>query len=298
MDIKQLQYFLALSKQEHMTITAEFLGISQPALSKSIRSLEKELGAELFDRHENRIRLNRNGQEFAEYAQRMIDDLNRGKRALQLTRYDFRGTIRITCHAFADCISDCVTEYMRLNPQIRFGLFQSETGDVNISDRIDFLLDGSGSRSLNREWISTPLFQEEAYLLISPRYRQYPPEIKSISPYELKEDTFISDYLPTGIIDHPDLVQRMCQSAGFQPKVVFSTDDFITKIHMVDEGLGITVLPRSCLRIAKDLSPDLQIFSIEDFPTLRTVSLLRRKDSQLSEAAMDFWEFAQDYYRE
>ena len=140
MDIKQLQYFLALARQEHMSLTAEFLDISQPALSKSIRNLEKELGVDLFDRHGNHIKLNRNGQEFSDTAARILVELERGKRSLHQSRYDFRGTVRITCHAFADAIMPCVLDYMALNPQVRVCLYQSQQGDEKIKDKIEFLL--------------------------------------------------------------------------------------------------------------------------------------------------------------
>ena len=296
MDIKQLQYFLALSRQDHMSITADFLGISQPALSKSIKNLEHELGVELFDRHENRIRLNRNGEEFAVYAQRILDDLEQARHALNTSRYDFRGNINILCHAFADGFIDCVADYMRLNPQILIRLFQSTQGDDNLDRSIDFILDGSASRLLEREWMSMPLYDDEPYILISPRYREYAADVTSLSSYDLREDTFICDFFYSELFDHADLIQLMCRSAGFQPKAVLLTDDFLSKIHMVDEGLGITVLPGSCLRVVRKLSTDMQFFAIDDFSAPRTVRLLRRKDSHLSEAAMDFWEFAREHY--
>ena len=72
-----------------------------------------------------------------------------------------------------------------------------------------------------------------------------------------REDTFICDFFYSELFTHTDLIQSMCRSAGFQPKAVLLTDDF---------------------------------------SATRTVRLLRRKGSHLSEAAMDFREYAREHY--
>ena len=66
MEIQQLQYFKTVAQLQHMTRAAEKLSISQPALSKSISNIEKELGIPLFDRQGRSIFLNRYGQLFLE----------------------------------------------------------------------------------------------------------------------------------------------------------------------------------------------------------------------------------------
>lgn len=78
MELIQIKYFLELAKREHVSATADFLEISQPALSKSIMSLEKEIGVKLFDRKGKRIYLNQHGRYFLNYAQRALEDLNKG----------------------------------------------------------------------------------------------------------------------------------------------------------------------------------------------------------------------------
>jgi len=297
MDINQLRYFSKLAQCEHMSMTADLLGISQPALSKSISHLEKEIGAELFDRQGNHIRLNRNGQEFVQHVNRILLDLDSAKKALNQSKYDFRGHIRIACRAFNDGIIDCITDYMNLNPKVQVSVYQTQRGDDNYADGIDFMLAGTNHEDkLNQEWISQPLYREEFYLLVSPRYREYPPEITSLSPADLKNDIFVSDFIVSETFASVDLLHRVCLSAGFKPQICFFTDDFNCKVHLVDEGKGITVLPQSCLRLAKRLAPDVRTFRIDDFDSTRTVSLLRRKDNRLSEAAMDFWDFVADYY--
>ncbi len=62
MELIQLLYFMEVAKYENMTLAAKKNHISQQALSKSIRKLEQELGAELFDRHNRHLSLNASGR--------------------------------------------------------------------------------------------------------------------------------------------------------------------------------------------------------------------------------------------
>ena len=61
MEIRTLRYFLAVAREENMTRAAEFLHVTQPTLSKQLKSLEDELGKKLFTRHSFSIRLTDEG---------------------------------------------------------------------------------------------------------------------------------------------------------------------------------------------------------------------------------------------
>jgi DNA-binding transcriptional LysR family regulator len=61
MEIKTLRYFLAIAREENMTRAAEILHVSQPTLSKQLKSLEDELGKKLFTRHSFSIALTEEG---------------------------------------------------------------------------------------------------------------------------------------------------------------------------------------------------------------------------------------------
>lgn len=283
-----------------MSLTAEILNISQPALSKSIRNLENELGIKLFDRVGNRIQLNQWGKEFAHYAEQSLNALQVGLHSLEQNKYDFRGKIRIVCHVFADGILDCISEYMKMNPSVRVYLFQSKSGDDHLAEGADFLLCSQGE--LQSIWdksrIAISLYQEQYYMVVSPKYRTYPPDMHAISPLSLKDDWFIGDLIFPDYFGYVDMLTHLGNSFGFIPKVRFYTEDFYSKLMMVGDGHGIAVLPGSCIRAAKKVSPDLQIFSIENFNETRTSCLTRKTDHQLSEVGIDFWSFVQDYYQQ
>lgn len=76
MNITKLEQFLLLAELQNMSKTAEILYISQSALSQSIRSLEKELGCELFLREKKRLILNRNGEFLLPQAREIVEKYN------------------------------------------------------------------------------------------------------------------------------------------------------------------------------------------------------------------------------
>jgi DNA-binding transcriptional LysR family regulator len=80
--VRELRYFLAVARELSFTQAAEDLYVSQPALSKQIRALERQLGVELFDRGPGGVRLTRAGAELVPHAERMLDTWDDAKRSL------------------------------------------------------------------------------------------------------------------------------------------------------------------------------------------------------------------------
>ena len=72
MEIKNLRYFLAVAREENMSKAAEQLHVSQPTLSKTLKSLEEELGKKLFVRHSFSISLTDEGMLLRDRAQDLV----------------------------------------------------------------------------------------------------------------------------------------------------------------------------------------------------------------------------------
>ena len=300
MDTRLLEYFLTLCEQEHISSTAAVLGISQPALSKSISKLEAEIGIKLFDRHKNHIRINDYGRIFAERARNILAELRNGIDEIHQSKYDYCGEIRIICRAFVDSINDCIIAYCKLNPRIKINITQSGDSENNFGKQPDFILTTQYDSILSTKgdlvWLPHPLLSESYRILISPRYRKYSGDVTSLSIKELEDDLFV--ILPEVTVFYTDITYKLSKAAGFSPKIICKTEDFITKMRFVDSGLGICILPECCLRIAEQISPDIQIFNIKDFNTQRTLFLLSQNESMTSECSADFLDYVKEYYRE
>jgi len=83
MELLQLKYFKTVAEMGKISAAAQALFISAPALSTSISRLEKELGVSLFDRTNNRIHLNRQGQILLRYVNQVFSSLDCAKAELR-----------------------------------------------------------------------------------------------------------------------------------------------------------------------------------------------------------------------
>ena len=83
MNTKQLQYVLALSETRNFSQVAEQLGITQPALSKQIQHIEKELGVKLFDRNHSPLTLTPAGEYFVRSAREMVYQEKQLRKAME-----------------------------------------------------------------------------------------------------------------------------------------------------------------------------------------------------------------------
>lgn len=81
-ELNQLKQLLIIEEEETLSKAAQVLFISQPALTRSMQKLEKELGVSLFNRKKNKITLNNNGKEAIKYAKKIINETNKMKNAL------------------------------------------------------------------------------------------------------------------------------------------------------------------------------------------------------------------------
>ena len=95
MNLSQLYYFSKLSELEHFSKAAKELYITQPSLSHAIKSLETELGVQLFEREGRRMRLTPFGKEFAIYVKRGLREIDKGVELAQEFNGKLGGTVNV-----------------------------------------------------------------------------------------------------------------------------------------------------------------------------------------------------------
>ncbi len=300
MELKQIEYFLQLAQMQHMSQTADYLHISQPTLSKSLASLERELGVLLFDRIGNRLRLNASGRRFYDTARHAMQQLNQAAFSAKQAMYEVSGYISILSLAFAPILTDCIDEYMELNPLVDIRLRQYNLGLDLSSVNYDFILTGSlkALDNISNSYLqfSEPLFSEGTVLVIGPSHPRFSEVEKMEEPVDL---AFFSDFsfITLEMDQHfTDYTYQICQAAGFFPKSYFHTDDFLVKMDIVRSGLAVTFLPESNVEEASLLCPGLKAVSFTPGDLRRSLFMIRKKKTLLSEASLDFWDFLLEYY--
>jgi DNA-binding transcriptional LysR family regulator len=121
MELRHLRYFVAVGEDQHYGRASRRLGVAQPALSRQIQDLEKEIGFELFDRMPRGVRLSAAGKLFLEDARRVLQELGEATaRAARVARGQ-SGTLRI---GFAENVSwhgvapDSFRRFREQNPDV------------------------------------------------------------------------------------------------------------------------------------------------------------------------------------
>jgi DNA-binding transcriptional LysR family regulator len=95
MDLRQFRYFIAVAEEGHITRAADRLGIQQPPLSRQIRSIEKELGAQLLRRKARGVEMTAAGQALFEEANAIIGQVERAKEKVRRTASGEQGRISV-----------------------------------------------------------------------------------------------------------------------------------------------------------------------------------------------------------
>src|SRR5580765_8039748 len=112
MELRHLRYFVGVGEEQHFGRAAERLHIAQPALSRQIQDLEKEIGFRLFERLPRGVKLSAAGKLFLEDARRILGELQEATRRAKRVASGKAGTLRV---GFVESISwhGVVPEFFR-----------------------------------------------------------------------------------------------------------------------------------------------------------------------------------------
>lgn len=165
MELRVLNYFLAIAREENFTKAAQQLHITQQTLSRQIAQLEEELGVDLFVRSNHNIILTEDGMILKRRAQEILSLADKTKRDFLHKDENLEGVISIGSGEFLStrCLTDCIAQFRRKHPLVRYEFYSGNAG--NIRDQIERgLLDiGLMSEPIDirkYEFISMPIKEE------------------------------------------------------------------------------------------------------------------------------------------
>lgn len=285
--LRHLSYFIAVAEHRGFTRAAAALHVSQPALSQQIRQLEENLGVALFDRSGRTTRLTDAGVVWLSYAQRVLRDLEEGKRALYEVENLQRGTLRVamtptfTNWFIGPLIADFYQRYPGISLTLR-EMDQDRMEALLLNDELDvgIAFDDTPSRDI----VSQPLLIETLALVVNRRHPLASTHQASLSVLNQEALILLSAEFATR-----DQIDRNCQLHGIQPKVQMEANSISAVLNVVQRTGLATLLPAAIVREYDDLA------ALELTPTLleRTASLLQRKEAWQSAAAREFIAMAQ-----
>ncbi|MEU9487974.1 LysR substrate-binding domain-containing protein [Streptomyces decoyicus] len=292
MQLQQLRYFTAVADTRHFTRAAEREHVAQPSLSQQIRSLERELGAELFHRARGHITLTDAGETLLPFARRILADAETARREVQEVARLRRGRLRLGAppSLCASLVPDVLRAFHTTYPGVE--LIVTEDGS---QDLVRALADGA----LDLALIITPLPVQAPALVTSDLLRE---ELVVVSapdrpaPVGRRTRIRVEDLQDRPLAmfrrgyDLREFTTAACRAAGFEPTFTVEGGEMDAVLGFVRAGLGIAVVPsmvaeRSGLRVTRFSTPGMH----------RVVSVAHRGDVSPPRAARELERILMDH---
>ncbi|MDO4939626.1 MAG: LysR family transcriptional regulator [Lachnospiraceae bacterium] len=252
MTFQNLEYFLAVAKEQNITRAAEQLNISQQALSNQISRLEQEIGAELFNRKHG-FELTYAGKILQESASRILDINKQTENIINDITSNNRGELKIgVSHTRGQAILPLlIPEFSKQYPQVSLTVVEDNTrlleerlekGSVDVMIGFKpFLLESAKSIDLMKEKLfivaSNSLLKSHFgndYTKICEQYRENP-------------DLSIFNDMPFVLLKKGDRIRTITDAeflkAGIHPEISLETGNIQTSFALAAEGIGFAVIP-------------------------------------------------------
>ncbi len=288
MNNKQLEYALALSKSLSFSKTAEQLGISQPALSKQISGLERELGVELFDRHRTPLAVTAAGEYFFRQARELIYREEQLYKSMDDFKSESSGSLTIGISPFRALylLPEVCRKVKERFPGVTVVLKEESSGKLRAKaaeGKYDFAV---VNLPVDDSVLEVRLIEQDTLVVAVPK------SMSSLVPggkYATDELEF-SDCreLPFVVVGHSQemrkLFEKLCASSGVRPEVSAEVVGLATAWAMMRAGVGATILPLQFVRSMGE-SEDVILFRLRHNSDTRIPAVVTKRGQYLPEYA-------------
>jgi DNA-binding transcriptional LysR family regulator len=285
MEWQQLTHFRTIARVQHLGRASAELGVSQPALSRTIARLETEFGTPLFDRKGRSIVLNLYGRALLARVERILQELDDAHKELTDLFNNQSGTVALAF--LASFGTWLVPELMRTfrteHENANFRLLQGPAPTLRerlLAGDVDLCLVSPRFEDPTLEWL--PIGEEELFLLVP---AEHPVATRqTIRLQEVAEERFISLKSGYGLRRVTD---ELCTRAGFTPDISFEGEEVATLWGLVGAGLGIALAPSQAGAVAG--SPvAVRVSAPRCFRTIGLAWVKKRYMSSASRTFLDF----------
>jgi DNA-binding transcriptional LysR family regulator len=247
LEFSEVHAFVVLAGELHFRRASEQLFLSQPALSKRIQRLEDKLKGALFVRSRRKVVLTDAGRRFLPKAIKLLQDAEDALRETQAAMEGRAGSLRIGfgIASLPELLPRTILRFRKLYPDVELQM-REMSSPSQVSSLTETRLDVGILRMpvANRKLISLPLFSEHL-VLATPANVLYRPK-EGINGLRNRGFIFVSSSVSKTFHDR---VLSLCLRAGFTPRVVQEANEILTILHFVRAGLGVSLVPRSALRL-------------------------------------------------
>ena len=274
--LAHLESFVEVARHGNVSRAAAALFVTQPAITARLKSLERELGVELFVRSHRGMKLTDAGRAFLPYAERSIATIDEGRAVMSNLR---EGTIGSLVIGAAPAVSTYVLPgilraFRTTHPNVRLGVRTGHTEEV-----LEMVLRGEAHIGIGRpvrhpDVELIPLFEDEMLLVVAARH-----------PFAARGKVSMAELAGERLVlfdrtsSYHELTSSLFRQAGVVPASTLELDNVEAAKKMVQQGLGVALLPRMAL--AQELrSRSLRPVKITGAGVVRRpIVALRRKDA-------------------
>lgn len=295
MELRQIEYFLAVVEHDGIGGASVSLGVTQPTVSQALRALERELGVQLFHRIGRGMVPSAAGRALVGSARQIVRDVGSVDDALAVGSDQITGRVEILASPFADgsTIADAVAAFVSAHPAatIRVGELDDESLAAAMIEegRCDFVVTHLHPvETAVDDALEVIVLGEQEFWLVCPSNTVLPD-----GPIDIADLPHIPMvFVPRGGTV-ADEIESAMREAGVRPPIAVLAEDRDQRLPMVLAGIGATLLER---RVAE---------SVADRTTVRPVRprfvrnfALMYDPTALSIAAQAFVDVVRTLYRD
>lgn len=292
--LRQISYFLAIAEAGSITAAATSLGISQSAITESLRALETQTGAEFFHRHSKGVSLTYQGHLFLRHARHILASVADAGRALRTRPETISGVLNlgVTSLVSGYLLADLLARFRRVFPNVTVRVFEEErphiehllvNGELHIALMLISNLGNHQAlgfealvRSPNRLWLSPdhPLVRRD-----------------SVCIGDLAGEPLIQ----LTIDEMAETSARWWRQAQLRPTLELKTSSVEAARSLVATGAGLAILPDIIYRPWSLEGDRLEARTVDDLTATIDVGIAWRRGSPLGEPARIFLDLAREH---
>ncbi|MFI6289175.1 LysR substrate-binding domain-containing protein [Streptomyces sp. NPDC051018] len=250
-DPRRLRILRAVADHRTVTAAASALYLTPSAVSQQLNALEQETGHVLLIRGGRGVRLTAAGEILLAHTHTVLAQLERAEAELAAYAGGTRG--EVTVAAFATGIAEVVAPAIGIlaedHPGIRICVRDAE-GD----ESLPLVLDGEADLAVAVEYRGAPGADDPRLARVPLHAEPFDAVLRAGHPLGVNDRIELAALADSDWIGpYPgnpchDMVLLACELAGFQPRLVHSSDDFRAVVALAAAGAGVALVPRSALR--------------------------------------------------
>jgi len=293
MDFGQIEALSQVASHSSFSRAAEMLQLTQPSITARIQALERELGEELFERGGRGVKLTDAGRVFLPYAEQILQLLQEGRDAVEEVRNVQLGSLRlgsaitISTYVLPGILHRFCAEFPGVEVVVRTGRSE-QVLNMLLTDEVQVGI----IRSLSAPDVdSIPLYDDEIVLVANPEHRFAQTDGVTIAE-AAREPIVLFDRGSS----YYGMIHDLFRKAAVIPNVAMELDSLEATKRMVEQGLGIALVPVATVKRELEQGVLVQIRLTDIQPIKRPISLVYRKNRKRSRTVQAFIDMMADAY--